>query len=71
MMHSQSIIQQNVSTPLNLKRQKTTKKQSGSSPRVEPARRTARAAERSFEVVLNFQALKSKIHEYKKHNNKP
>ena len=30
------------------------KKRSGSSPRVEPERRTARAAEQSFEVVFEF-----------------
>ncbi|MFV8333147.1 hypothetical protein ACNQGK_08305 [Flavobacterium sp. GSP14] len=38
--------------PLNKKHKKTTIKQSGSSPRVEPERRTARAAERRFEVVF-------------------
>jgi hypothetical protein len=30
------------------------KKRSGSSPRVEPERRTARTAEQSFEVVFEF-----------------
>jgi hypothetical protein len=34
--------------PLNQKRQKTTIKQSGRAPRVEPERRTARGSERCF-----------------------
>jgi hypothetical protein len=40
--------------PLNKKRQKTTKKRSGSSPRVGAESQTAQAAERSFEVVFKF-----------------
>ncbi len=39
---------------LKFKTKKTTIKRSGSSPRVEPIRRTARAAERRFEVVFKF-----------------
>ncbi|RBN49487.1 hypothetical protein [Flavobacterium psychrolimnae] len=41
-------------TPLNKKHKKTTKKLSGSSPRVELKKRTARAAERYFEVVFKL-----------------
>jgi hypothetical protein len=44
--------------PLNQKRQKTTTKQSGRAPRVEPERRTARGSERCFKVVFKFWIFK-------------
>jgi hypothetical protein len=39
---------------LKLKTKKNNEKQSGSAPQVEPVRRTARGAERRFEVVFEF-----------------